>query len=79
MIELADHAQAARDIPAGGVFVPGCKLPINSDCTLLVRGTHEEIELAARVVYVDPATGAGLELVSFTPALKCGAWLVRSG
>jgi hypothetical protein len=69
-IELADDPKLARDISAGGVFVPGCKLKINSDCSLVVRGPAEEIELEARVVYVDPKTGAGLELVNFTPAMR---------
>ena len=70
VIELADDPKAARDIAAGGVFVPGCALKINSECTLLVRGPTEEIELVARVVYVDAKTGAGLELVGFTPAMR---------
>ena len=70
VIELADDARAARDLSAGGVFVPGCTLKINSDCTLLVRCPTEEIELHARVVYVDPNTGAGLELVGFSPAMR---------
>ena len=70
VIELAGHPTAARDIAAGGVFAPGCTFKINSECTLLVRGPDEEIELVARVVYVDANTGAGLELVGFTPALR---------
>ena len=70
VIELADDPKLARDISAGGVFVPGCALKFNEDCTLVVRGATEEIELHARVVYVDAATGAGLELVGFTPALR---------
>jgi hypothetical protein len=70
VIELADHPQFARDISAGGVFVRDCTLPINSECTLLVRGSNGEMELAARVVYVDPKAGAGLELVSFTAAMR---------
>ena len=70
MIELACHPTAARDIAAGGVFVPDCTLKINAECTLLVRGSTEELELVARVVYVDPNGGAGLELVGFTPALR---------
>ena len=70
VIELADDPKLARDLSAGGVFVPACALKLNSDCTLVVRGPTEEIELAARVVYVDPKTGAGLELVGFTPALR---------
>jgi hypothetical protein len=70
VIELADHPNAARDIAAGGVFVPGCTFAINSECALIVRGGAEEIELVARVVYVDAKTGAGLELVGFTPAMR---------
>ena len=70
VIELADDPKLARDLSAGGVFVPRCTLPLNADCTLVVRGPTEEIELAARVVYVDSKTGAGLELVGFTPALR---------
>jgi hypothetical protein len=70
VIELADDPKLARDLSAGGVFVPRCELRLNEDCTLVVRGPTEEIELAARVVYVDPNTGAGLELVGFTPALR---------
>lgn len=70
VIELAEDPKLARDIAAGGVFVPRCALKINDDCTLVVRGPAEEIELAARVVYVDPRTGAGLELHGFTPAMR---------
>ena len=71
VLELADEPTAARDISAGGVFVRGCTLRLNAECTLVVRGPAEELELAARVVYVDPKqAGAGLELVSFTPALR---------
>ncbi len=70
MIELASDARFARDLAAGGVFVPGCTLAMSSECALVVRGPHEEIELTARVVYVDPKTGAGLELVGFGPALR---------
>jgi len=70
VIELADDGQLAREISGGGVFVSGCELPLNSECTLLVRGPVEEIELAARVVYLDLTTGAGLELVGFSPALR---------
>lgn len=69
VIELAGDPKRARDISAGGVFVPGCALEINSDCTLVVRGGGEEIELPARVVFVD-ANGAGLQLDNFTSALR---------
>ena len=70
VIELADNPQFARDIAAGGVFVRGCTLKINSECVLLVRGPKEELEVPARVVYVDPKTGAGLEVVGFTAGMR---------
>ena len=82
-IELADDPRLASDIAAGGIFVPNCKLEMNADCALVVRGPTEEIELQARVVYVDPK-GAGLELVNFTAALRdhltrlMNAWSVPS-
>jgi hypothetical protein len=72
VIELAADAQHARDLSAGGVFVPGCALALNSDCELVVRGAGQggELHLDARVVFLDPGRGAGLELVGFGPELK---------
>ena len=67
VIELSDAL--AREVANGGVLVPGCTLRLNDDCALVIRGPVEEIELPARVVYVDPS-GAGLELVGFSPALR---------
>jgi hypothetical protein len=68
VIELSEAL--ARDIAAGGAFVPGCAVALNEECALVVCGQTEEIELVARVVYLDPRTGAGLELVGFSPALR---------
>ncbi|MBA3458849.1 MAG: hypothetical protein H0T46_02730 [Deltaproteobacteria bacterium] len=70
ILELADNAQFAVDLAAGGIFVPGCALTLNDECDLVVRGPNGELEITARVVYVDPAKGAGLELVGFGPAVK---------
>jgi len=70
IVDLADDPRCARDVAAGRVFVPGCALAINSDCALVVRGPLEEIELAARVVFVDERAGAGLELVGFSSELR---------
>jgi hypothetical protein len=81
-IELSEAL--ARDIATGGVFVPGCSVTLNEECALVVHGPREEIELVARVVYVDPRTGAGLELVGFSAALRehlanlFDAWLAES-
>jgi Tfp pilus assembly protein PilZ len=64
----SDHA-LARDLAAGGVFVPGCVVALGDDCDLVVRAEPEELMLVARVVFVDPR-GAGLELVGCGPELK---------
>ena len=69
-IELANNAQLARDLSAGGVFVQGYALSLTEDVELVVRGPGGELVLAARVVYVAPTGGAGLELVGFNAELK---------
>ena len=70
VIELADSTQLARDLSAGGVFVQRCALSINEEVELVVRGSAGELALPARVVYVAPTGGAGLELVGFNAELK---------
>jgi hypothetical protein len=70
VIELAADAQHARDLSAGGVFVPGCALELNAECALVVRGAAGELCLEARVVFLDPGRGAGLELVGFGAEMK---------
>jgi len=75
VIELAGEAQHARDLAAGGIFVPGCALELFAECELLVRGAAGELRLAARVVFRDPrgggaGGGAGLELIGFGPEMK---------
>jgi hypothetical protein len=69
VIELATDGRQARDLSAGGVFVPGCALALLADCELVVRGAAGELRLEARVVFLDPH-GAGLELVGFGPEMK---------
>jgi hypothetical protein len=70
VLELADNPQFARDLAAGGVFVQGCALAVLDECELLVRGPGGELAVPARVVFVDPSKGAGLELVGFGQAIK---------
>lgn len=69
-VELAADERHARDLAAGGVFVPGCALALSVECELVVRGAAGELRLAARVVFLDPQRGAGLELLGFGPELK---------
>jgi hypothetical protein len=70
VVELEQEPRFAQDLLAGGVFVSGCALELNQDCELVVRGASGELSLPARVVYVDPEKGAGLELVGFGPTIK---------
>src|SRR3569623_2580456 len=67
VLDLAGKHELARDLVAGGVFVPGCAVPLNEECELVVRGA-DEIRVAARVVFVN-AAGAGLQLLC-DPGLK---------
>jgi len=70
VIELGADAGFARDLEAGGVFVPGCALRLSQECDLLVCGANHRLVLPARVVYVDAQRGAGLELVGFSSDMK---------
>ncbi len=69
-IELASDARFAKDLAAGGVFVAARGFRVLDEIDLVVRGIAGELRLHARVVYIDPATGCGLELVGFGPAIK---------
>ena len=69
-LELADNEQLARDLEAGGVFVPGCTLALDTECDLVLRGAAGELTVPARIVWVDGARGAGLQLVGFDADLK---------
>ncbi len=70
ILELATDASLARDLAAGGVFVPGCTVGINQDCDLIVRGGGDEVTVAARVVWVDGGKGAGLQLIGCDAEVK---------
>ncbi|MBL9018972.1 MAG: hypothetical protein JNL83_32595 [Myxococcales bacterium] len=70
VLELAANPRFVDDVNAGGVFVPGCALAVQSECDLVVRAPTGEMTLPARVVYVDPASGAGLELIGCGPTMK---------
>jgi hypothetical protein len=69
VLELAGDHKLARDLVAGGVFVPGYDLPMNEDCELLLRGAGGELRVAARVVWSNGA-GVGLQLEGCGPELK---------
>lgn len=70
MIELAGDAPLPRELAAGGVFVPHCALRLAEECDLVVCSDSHQLMIPARVVYVDPRGGAGLELLGFSPEMK---------
>ena len=65
VLDLADDHQLARDLAAGGVFVPDCAAALLEDVELVVRVGETELVLVARVVFVNES-GAGLELACST-------------
>jgi hypothetical protein len=69
VLDLAEDAQLARDLAAGGVFVPGCAEPLLSDLELAIRAGDEEVVVTARVVFVNDS-GAGCELLACPPEVK---------
>ena len=69
VLDLAGKHELARDLVAGGVFVPGCAVPLNEECELVMRSAAEEVRVPALVVFVNPA-GAGLQLLGCDAELK---------
>ena len=61
VLDLADDHHLARDLAAGGVFVPDCSASLLEEVELVVRTGAMELVLVARVVFVNES-GAGLEL-----------------
>ena len=69
VLELAGDHQLARDLVAGGVFVPGEQLALGEDCALVLRGRDEELVLTAKCVWVG-GNGTGLQLVGCDADMK---------
>jgi len=70
VLELAGEHELARDLVAGGVFVPGEVLAIGEDCDLLLRGSDAELALHATCVWVDREKGSGLQLIGCDAEMK---------
>jgi len=69
VLDLAGKHELARDLVAGGVFVPGCSVELNVECELIVKNGDGEVRTAALVVFANP-TGAGLQLIGCDAELK---------
>lgn len=80
ILELGTEQRLAADLVAGGVFVPGCALALGEECELVVKARDEELVVDARVVWVEAARGAGLQLLACDAALKerIGAMMERA-
>ena len=69
VLDLAGKHELARDLVAGGVFVPGCSVELNVECELVVKNGDGEVRATALVVFANPA-GAGLQLIGCDAELK---------
>lgn len=69
VLELAGDHQLARDLVAGGVFVPGVQLERGEECALVLRGKGAVLTLSATCVWID-ARGSGLQLAGCDAEMK---------
>lgn len=69
-LELAGQPALARDLVAGGVFVPGVTLTMGEDIELLLRGTTGELRIRATCVWVNGDKGSGLQLTGCDADMK---------
>ncbi len=62
ILNVAGDHKLAKDLVAGGVFVPGYDLPLNELCELVLRGLNDgEVRVVAHVVWAGNG-GIGLQL-----------------
>ena len=69
-LELAGQPALARDLVAGGVFVPGVTLTLGEDIDLLLRGASGELRIPAKCVWVNGDQGSGLQLLGYDAGMK---------
>jgi hypothetical protein len=69
VLDLAGDHQLARDLVAGGVFVPEL-VALGDHCTLVLTNGDGEMEVHARCVYVDASRGSGLQIVDCDQDMK---------
>jgi hypothetical protein len=78
VLELAGNHQLARDLVAGGVFVPDV-LVLGEECALVLRNGDHALGLHALCVYVDAAKGSGLQLTGCDADMKQQVIALASG
>lgn len=68
-LDLGSDHKLARDLVAGGVFVPGAVLALNEECELVLRNGDAELRVRALVVFAN-AGGIGLQLLNCDADMK---------
>jgi hypothetical protein len=69
-LDVAGQHKLARDLMAGGVFVPNAAMELNEECELVLLGNgDDEVRVQAIVVFAN-ASGIGLQLHNCDADLK---------
>jgi hypothetical protein len=69
-LDLAGQHQLARDLMAGGVFVPKATMELNEECELVLLGNGDDEVRAHAIVVFANASGVGLQLHNCDADLK---------
>jgi hypothetical protein len=69
-LDLAGQHKLARDLMAGGVFVPNAVMELNEECELVLLGNGDDELRATAVVVFANASGIGLQLHNCDADLK---------
>ena len=69
-LELAGQQKLARDVVAGGVFVPNAAMELNEECELVLLGDGDDEVRATAIVVFANASGVGLQLHNCDAELK---------
>jgi hypothetical protein len=69
-LDLAGQHQLARDLMAGGVFVPKTTMELNEECELVLLGNGDDEVRAQAIVVFANASGVGLQLHNCDADLK---------
>lgn len=79
VLELSSEGPLARDLVAGGVFVPGEVLGMNEECLLVLRNGDAKLEVRAVCVWVDGTKGSGLQLLGCDAEMKQQIIMLAAG
>jgi hypothetical protein len=79
VLDLSSESPLARDLVAGGVFVPGEVLGMNEECLLVLRNGDAKLEVRAVCVWVNGTQGSGLQLVGCDAEMKQQIVMLASG